>query len=846
MTTPVPDHQRVRDAFVRALDLPPLARESFARGVLDDRPDLAARVSALLADADDVSTAHAYDEDADQGFADRVWAEPLLAQDRLGDFRILGLIGRGGMAVVLHAEHVPTGCEVALKLLPMGTASPALRQRLAREGEILQGLRHPGLARWRASGTLSTPEGLRPYLATDYFAGLPLLQWVREERPDVERRLRVLERVADAVGHAHEHGIVHRDLKPGNVLVGRDDDVCVLDFGVAKILEESGAHERTLTREGQIVGTLRFMSPEQARGDLASIGPATDVHALGLLVFETMTGEPPYRVPSIVGEALPVIVNARPRRASDVDPSLPRELDRLCAHALARDPRERTPDAQRLAEDLRAVRDGRRIAGPGGGWRRRVRPVMRSLAAATILFAFVALGRGLATPPVDRAVEVESMRSEIERAQGLIHVADHTREGLQRAIGLLGAAGRRLDRVPDLGAGIEWRRLVQWRTGEAHYFLGEMSRDPRHYSDALMEWKIAADLDHSRSTLQGLVPTEALGLLDDIHAVTPAQGAQGMGLAFARLAGSRDPWQTWKQSLRARGEALDWLASQQSGTGSRDELAPLHREVAQGLARNEYGESLVMFGAVADSLPMIDEGLRMFELVEDYAMLAVAPVAQASLRFNRGRALVLRSELRGDASDLDGAQAWLERSLEHRSAVRSVQAHLESQTWLVAVDVLRARFASDDDDAVRAHARALRRGDEELETHAARAHPLDVARLELELARADVDLALRGHLERVPTALQRLDRVVAVLNREDRPVEFSVVELERARLARAQSRDPERDVADCEARARRHLDRAAGVFPRSQHPRMHRWIDAERRAWSSETGRDAALVRDLR
>ena len=351
------DHERVRSAFLRALDLPRPDRPGFVRRVLEDREDLAALALAMLEDAD---------EAGEPG-----WDEPLLSLERLGDYEVLGLVGRGGMAVVLHAVHVESRREVALKVLPMGTASRALRERLERESEVLRSLRHPDIARWRDGGVLDTPEGSRPFVAMDYFDGVSLLEWVERERPDATRRLSVLERVARAVAFCHRQGVVHRDLKPSNVLVGARDRICILDYGVAKVLGETVAGaDDTLTQSGQLVGTVRFMSPEQAGGRTEQVGPATDVHALGLMIHEVMTGTPPYEVPTALREALPAIVHARCAPPDVDDPVLRRALAAIGEATLERDPTRRLDDAALLADDLVSAREGRPVPRRGGGTRR--------------------------------------------------------------------------------------------------------------------------------------------------------------------------------------------------------------------------------------------------------------------------------------------------------------------------------------------------------------------------------------------------------------------------------------------------------------------------------------------
>ena len=838
MTISAPDHGRIRDTFLRALDLPPARRADFARRALADRLDLAGEAVALLAGADDITVGSVCDDDSSTD--DGLWAEPLLAMGRLGDHRLLGVLGRGGMAVVLHAEHLETGREVALKLLPLGTGSKAMRERLEREGRILRSLRHPALARCRDIGVVDTPEGRRPFLALDYFPGRPLLEWVRQERPDRNRRLEVLARIADGVAHAHEHGVIHRDLKPSNVLVGPDDRVCVLDFGVARLLESAATGDPTLTQHGQLIGTLHAMSPEQARGDLAAIGPATDVHALGLLVFEVLTGRRPYEVPTNVGEALPAILNAVPDRPRRVEASLPVGVDRICAGALERDPRERTSEAALVARDLRAVAAGRTVPRRRGRWRRLRRRLGRPVAAAALLLGVAALGVAIGARHVaiDPAVEMQHVRTAIQEAHKRIQGSERTEAGLREAVGLLHDARDRLDHVPDAPAVAEWQRFLQWRLGEAHYFLGSMHRDPAEYGDALAAWDLAGRIDPQRRDLDELDPSDAM--TRHIHYINVARTYQGQGLALAALADYREPRAMWRRSLAVRDEALAMLATEQHGRPAEaHELELGYRDLQQGYARNEVGESKVMLGAVDGDLPMVESGLADLLFVADHGLLRVDPYAEASLHYNLGRGHGVRAELTGDTADFDAAETWLERSLERRTPVRSPKAHAESKLWLMRVDRGRAQLAANVEEARVWHSRALRRGTRLLRTLGDRLHPHDRGRVALELAGLEIDAALRGEGPCLLEAERWFAEAEEHLTRRETPVDHVRLLYERARRERANLGVESED----DGRAARHVDELLAVLtdlmPPAHHPSLHARVDRERAWWAGRAMRSA-------
>ena len=252
---------------------------------------------------------------------------------KIGRFEILGLLGRGGMGVVFRATDPGTKEEVAVKVLAGGPA-----ERLRREGEAIARLEHPGIVRVRETGE----ERGRPFLVMDLVEGEALDEawggW------DLRRRVEALERVARAVAHAHARGVAHRDLKPGNVRVPADGAPRVMDFGLATI-EGDGTK---LTQSGSVMGTPAWMAPEQVRGETA--GPPADVHALGAMLYQALTGALPFEGPNppaiyrrILDEDPPW-----PRRRS---PDAPASLEAVCLAALEKDPAKR-PSAPDLAAEL--------------------------------------------------------------------------------------------------------------------------------------------------------------------------------------------------------------------------------------------------------------------------------------------------------------------------------------------------------------------------------------------------------------------------------------------------------------------------------------------------------------
>jgi hypothetical protein len=293
----------------------------------------------------------------------------------IGPYVLEAEVARGGMGAVYRARRQHDGAVVALKvMLTGGATTPAQRERFRREAQLAAGLIHPGIVRVHDAGEV----GPLSYIAMDLIEGEPLSARVGRLAPLEAARL--VAQVARAVEHAHAHGVIHRDLKPGNVLLRRDDGrALVADFGVARHVESAA-----LTRTGALVGTPHYLSPEQASGLPAT--SASDVHALGAVLFEALTGGPPFRRDDLAS-LLVAIDTERPQAPSALAPGTPRALDDVCLAALAKAPAAR-PGAGDLAAELEAI-----VAGRSGARRAPLLP----LGAAGVV-ALVALGALLVTP----------------------------------------------------------------------------------------------------------------------------------------------------------------------------------------------------------------------------------------------------------------------------------------------------------------------------------------------------------------------------------------------------------------------------------------------------------------
>lgn len=314
----------------------------------------------------------------------------------IGGYRLVRRLGRGGMGDVWEAEQRSPRRRVALKLVRPDLLSLAMRRRLNIEAEALGRLTHDGIARVYEAGL--DPKSGRPFYAMELVSGEKLDDWVARAQPSLSRRLEVFIEICRAVHHAHQRGVVHRDLKPGNVLVTGEREVKILDFGLAHLTDAETTLLTRETRAGEVVGTLAYMSPEQAAGETSGIDALCDVYALGVIGYELLTGKLPL---DVRGKPLPAavrtIVEQEPSRLSRVDTSLRGDLETIIAKAMAKEKRQRYPSAGALADDVRRYLEYEPIAArPPSTWYHLRRFARRNKAlTAGLCVAVTALLLGL-------------------------------------------------------------------------------------------------------------------------------------------------------------------------------------------------------------------------------------------------------------------------------------------------------------------------------------------------------------------------------------------------------------------------------------------------------------------
>ncbi|MCH8806590.1 MAG: serine/threonine protein kinase [Planctomycetes bacterium] len=385
-------------------------------------PQCAATVERIREENDLLAELRRAETDAPPSSAGAPKKRPVPAElGSLAGYRVLSEIHRGGQGVVYRAIQEAANRTVALKVLLEGAfATDRQRKRFEREIDLVASLHHPNIITLYDCGT--TADG-RQYFAMEFVDGVPLDRWaaerglpaagpVSETKPAPARRashasgprsraavrdaLRLFSKICDAVNCAHQRGVIHRDLKPGNILVDASDEPHVLDFGLGKELyHDNDPDGATVTRAGEFMGTLAYASPEQALGNPARVDVRSDVYALGVILFQMLTGRFPYNVAAGVRDTLDAIINTEPARPSALVRAIDDELETILLKALAKDRERRYQTAGELGRDLKHYLAGDPIdAKRDSGWYLLRKSLRRYRVPAAILAAFVLLSLG--------------------------------------------------------------------------------------------------------------------------------------------------------------------------------------------------------------------------------------------------------------------------------------------------------------------------------------------------------------------------------------------------------------------------------------------------------------------
>ncbi len=553
-------HERDRRAlavFDDVVDLPPAEQEAAVAARCGSDAEVAAAVRDLLR----------RDAQAAGGILDKPWVETRLRLDRLaedaglhtdnglperiGRYRIRGLLGDGASSIVYRAEEDEPRRGVAVKLLRWPTQREALR-RFRREAATLARLKHSAIAQIYATGTTPGPLGEHPYLAIELVDGARLDAFVRQIAPSLRRRIEIAIELCEAVEYAHRRGVIHRDLKPANIVMDRveaDARPKILDFGIAR-LYDADLPGGTLTREPQVMGTLAYMSPEQLAGDPLELDTRTDVYSLGVILFEMVAGRLPYVLRDAshaqqlqqLRTAAPASLPARACAPYD-------DLPRVVARAMAVEKELRYESAAALAADLRAVLEQRPVSARPATLRYRIRKfaqrrrglvltaggalLLTLLGAAGTIYGLVRAARSAAALQVRLDQAQESARFFVNEVAANLDTIAGTVE-MRRAV--LG----RLER--------ECRALLADRPNDAT-LIGTLAK--------VIECRSTIDLDEGRWQPAREQRREALRLRERVVAASPGDldARAALAIAHVLLGDTLKSAEDWETAARCYREA---------------------------------------------------------------------------------------------------------------------------------------------------------------------------------------------------------------------------------------------------------------------------------------------------
>ncbi len=329
-----------------------------------------------------------------------------LRGQEFGEYRIISEVARGAMGIVYRAEQKRLGREVALKVLLAGEhASDAEVRRFTREAQALARLKHPNIVPIYDIGEV----GGRHFFTMDFVEGQTLSRVLSERQLTVTEALHIISQVADAVAAAHTRGVIHRDIKPSNIMLDSDGGVHIMDFGLAK---SSGA-ETKHTRDGTTIGTPAYMPPEQAKGDISRVDERSDLYSMGAVLYEMLTGRPPFGGTNLL-EIVLAVINEDPPPPRSVSPRLPRELEIIVVKCMEKDPARRYHTAGELREEIRRYQSGEPIRAQPPSFLYRARKKLRKHWVALTMAATVLLVAAAAYGYVTYILQ----QQEIERVEG--------------------------------------------------------------------------------------------------------------------------------------------------------------------------------------------------------------------------------------------------------------------------------------------------------------------------------------------------------------------------------------------------------------------------------------------
>ncbi len=578
---------RIKALFSAASEMPDEERASFLANEAGDDAALIAEVNSLLQSHDTAGDFLAtVPAELRKG---ALFLEAANAGERIGSYRLVEIIGTGGMGDVYKAvrDDDQYRAEVAIKLMRADMRNPLSEQRFRNERQILAALDHRNIARLLDGGT--TSQGL-PYVVMELVAGEPIDRYCDARSLGTRERVQLFLQVCAAVSFAHQHLVIHRDLKPNNILVTADGSVKLLDFGIAKLLEPdtSAGTNTEETRTQMRAMTLEYASPEQVSG--GTVTTVSDVYSLGVVLYRLLTGQSPYgkratndaqRMAEILSDTAPTRPSqaTHPDRRRDIDA----DLDNVLLMALRKEPGKRYGSVEQFANDLRNYLNGLPVAARRGTLGYRLGKLVRRnkvpIAASVIVVASLVAGLGMA----------------LRQA----HIAERERAVAQRHFDSVRKLANTLltdlyDEIDSLPGGMKVRtRLVQ----TAEQYLEALSREPGGDSELKIElasaWRKLGDIHGGQNSPGGGDTKRALEsyaktieLLESVIAAEPGNHRAGAALAKALILQARVLLVTQGQepALAPARRAATLAESNPDGFGSRHDRVNVLMVIYQTLA----------------------------------------------------------------------------------------------------------------------------------------------------------------------------------------------------------------------------------------------------------------------
>ncbi len=602
---------------------------------------------------------------------------------RSAGYEVIGELGRGGMGVVYLARKVALNRLCAVKMILAGPhAGTATAARFRAEAELIARLRHPDVVQIYHVGEA---DGL-PFLELEYLRGGSLDKALNGTPMAPAAAARLVETVARAIAQAHREGVIHRDLKPANILLDDQKNPKVADFGLAKLLDSDSG----LTKSRAIVGSPSYMAPEQAEGSSSQVGAATDVYALGAVLYELLTGRPPFHAPTAM-ETLAQVKSNDPAPPSHVQPGLPRDLETICLHCLEKAPARRYATAEALAADLHRYLTGESILARstsvwerGLKWARRHPALAAAVSVATVSLTLLMVGvlyyntrlqAAYREAVSERIITQRNLDDLVFGLQEKLGETSTTRALRQSLLltaisGLEDIARRTATAKPDLGRAVAHRKL-----GDIFRQIGRVvdARDQYERSRRLAEQLLGEASDPAVAEclagdylgLGQLVampqPEEAISYLQRavdlaafVESARPARGRARLKLIEANFQLGRahsfaSAFDEAEKSFRTARELTDrWLKDEPRNSQASDMLASCYRKLADirkfakdyDEARKLYSESIAIGGRLMDAEP----GNTEFQEHLTTALHDLAGVLYKTGKLDQARPLLERAE----------------------------------------------------------------------------------------------------------------------------------------------------------------------------------------------------------